>query len=422
MREANPARTRRAISAFDPDDTEQADLRGGRSPWLRGAQRPVSLGIRESLKCGALIVGAGITGSLIAERLTRQGLDVVVIDRELPGRGSTIASTAMLLWEIDRSLSQLTEAYGFERASRAYRASLDAVIGLKSLVRQLGLSCELRDKNSLYLAAGDTAKDLFGEHQLRAHAGLPGDFLSHQMLLESYGIARAGAIMSPAAADADPVQLSRGLLRVAVARGARLFEGEAVEYDAASRAVCVQLDGGCQIEARCVILATGYVMPSIVHTGMQTTSSSWAIATRPQPQNLWKDGALIWEDSKDYLYARTTLAGRIIIGGEDSDRAIDPEARDQLIPEKSRLLLKKLAALWPMADTDIEFRWAGTFDTTSDGLPLIGPVPGSKGVYAAYGYGGNGITFSFLAAQLIGDLIAGSGSPLLSDFALDRDG
>jgi hypothetical protein len=190
--EANPARTRRAISAFDPDDTEQADLRGGRSPWLRGAQRPVSLGIRESLKCGALIVGAGITGSLIAERLTRQGLDVVVIDRELPGRGSTIASTAMLLWEIDRSLSQLTGAYGFERASRAYRASLDAVIGLKSLVRQLGLSCELRDKNSLYLAAGDTAKDLFDEHQLRARAGLPGDFLSHQMLLESYGIARAG--------------------------------------------------------------------------------------------------------------------------------------------------------------------------------------------------------------------------------------
>ena len=46
----------------------------------------------ENLKCDALIVGAGITGSLVAERLTRQGLDVVIIDRELPGRGSTAAS------------------------------------------------------------------------------------------------------------------------------------------------------------------------------------------------------------------------------------------------------------------------------------------------------------------------------------------
>ena len=47
-----------------------------------------------------------ITGSLVAERLTRQGLDVVIVDRELPGRGSTAASTSMLLWEIDRPLTR----------------------------------------------------------------------------------------------------------------------------------------------------------------------------------------------------------------------------------------------------------------------------------------------------------------------------
>jgi glycine/D-amino acid oxidase-like deaminating enzyme len=373
------------------------------------------------VKCDALIVGGGITGSLMAERLTRQGLDVIVIDRELPGKGSTAASTSMLLWEIDRSLGQLTRLYGFERASRAYRASLEAVAGLKSLVSQLGLPCEMRDKNSLYLAAGDTGKELLEEHRLRERAGLPGDFLDHPMLLEAFGIMRAAAIVSPGAADADPVQLSRGLLRTAVARGARVYQSEAVAYDAASRAVHVQLNNGCEIEARSAVLATGYVMPAIVRSTVQAVSSSWAIATRRQPQNIWKDGALIWEDSEKYLYARTTVEGRIIIGGEDSDEVIEPQARDRLIPKKEALLRDKLAALWPAADTDIEFRWAGTFDTTRDGLPLIGPVPGLKGIYAAYGYGGNGITFSFLAAQLIGDLIAGSSSPLLSDFALDRD-
>jgi len=280
----------------------------------------------------------------------------------------------------------------------------------------------MRDKDSLYLAADDTNKELLDEHQLRQRAGLPGDFLDHRTLLDIYGIARAGAIVSPGAADADPMQLARGLLRVAVARGARVFNAEAVEFDAAARSVGVQLTNGRQIEARSVILATGYVMPAIIHSTVQTISSSWAIATRPQPQKVWKDGALIWENSKDYLYARTTSAGRIIIGGEDSDEIIEPDARDRLIPEKSRVLARKLAALWPVADVEIEFRWSGTFDTTRDGLPLIGPVPNAKGIYAAYGYGGNGITFSFLAAQLIGDLIAGSSSQLLTDFALDRDG
>ncbi len=413
---------RRVISILDPDDTEQADLRGGRSPWFAALQHVKRLDLGEDIKCDALVVGGGITGSLIAERLTRQGLDVVVIDRELPGRGSTAASTSMLLWEIDRSLTQLTQTYGFERAARAYRTSLQAVAGLKSLVLQLAVPCDMRDRDSLYLAAGDTSKELCDEHELRQRAGLPGDFLDHAMLLDAFGIARAGAIVSPGAADADPMQLARGLLGIAVARGARLFEEEAVEYDAAARSVGVQLQNGRQIEARSVVLATGYVMPSIIHSTIHKISSSWAIATTPQPQNIWKDGALIWEDSKDYLYARSTRAGRIIIGGEDSDDVIEPEERDRLISEKSRALAQKLAALWPVAKVEIEFRWSGTFDTTSDGLPLIGPVPGAKGIYAAYGYGGNGITFSFLAAQLIGDLIAGSTSPLLHDFALDRDG
>ena len=410
------------ISIPDSDDTEQADLRGGRSPWFVTGPQAVRLDVGENMKCDALIVGGGITGSLIAERLTRQGLYVVIIDRELPGRGSTAASTSMLLWETDRSLTQLTEIYGFERASRAYLASLHAVAGLKSLILQLGLPCEMRDKDSLYLAAGSTGKQLLREHQLRRRAGLPGDFLDHAMLLDVFGIARAGAIVSSGAADADPMQLARGLLMTAVARGARVFEGEAVEFNAAARSVDVQLKNGRQIEARSVVLATGYVMPAIIHSTVQTISSSWAIATTPQPQNIWKGGALIWEDSKDYLYARTTAAGRIIIGGEDSDQIIDPEARDRLIPQKSRVLAQKLATLWPAANVEIEFRWSGTFDSTSDGLPLIGLVPGAKNMYAAYGYGGNGITFSFLAAQLIGDLIAGSTSPLLSDFALDRDG
>jgi NADPH-dependent 2,4-dienoyl-CoA reductase/sulfur reductase-like enzyme len=117
------------ISVLDPDETEQADLRGGHSPWFAAGRHAVGLEVIENLKCDALVVGGGITGSLVAERLTRQGLDVVLIDREFPGRGSTAASTSMLLWEIDRPLTRLTEAYGFERAAHALCASIQPLHG-----------------------------------------------------------------------------------------------------------------------------------------------------------------------------------------------------------------------------------------------------------------------------------------------------
>ncbi|WLB24234.1 FAD-dependent oxidoreductase [Bradyrhizobium japonicum] len=67
------------------------------------------------------------------------------------------------------------------------------------------------------------------------------------------------------------------------------------------------------------------------------------------------------------------------------------------------------------------FSWSGAFNTTSDGLPLIGRIPHCKNVFAAFGYGGNRITFSFLAAELIATLLSGGASPLLDDFAIERD-
>ena len=177
------------------------------------------------------------------------------------------------------------------------------------------------------------------------------------------------------------------------------------------------LANGREIEARSVVLATGYVMPDIVRSTVHAVSSSWAIATVPQPQNIWNDGALIWEDAEDYLYARTTRAGRIIIGGEDSDG--DYRTRGARSPDPREIARAGAAGSrhsgrprHPISNS----AGRGRSIRRSDGLPLIGPVPGAKGVYAAYGYGGNGITFSFLAARLIGDLIAGKTSPLLRRF------
>jgi hypothetical protein len=163
------------ISALDPEETEQAELRGGGSPWFATGRYTAGREIAENMKCDALVIGGGITGSLVAERLTRQGLDVVLIDRELPGSGSTAASTSMLLWEIDRPLTRLAEAYGFERAARAYLASFNAVIGLRSLVLELGLSCDMREKHSLYLRPAAPAGSCSGSMSFGSALACPGN-------------------------------------------------------------------------------------------------------------------------------------------------------------------------------------------------------------------------------------------------------
>jgi glycine/D-amino acid oxidase-like deaminating enzyme len=404
---------------LDNDDTTQRDLRSPNTPWAHSNPQQ-SRPIERSFRCEVLIIGAGITGALVAQRLVRDGRDVVLVDREDPSQGSTMASTAMLLWEIDRSLTELTEIYGLERATRCYRASLFAVNRLVDLVNSNLIDCDLRQRQSLYISADDSSKRVFDEFSLRERSGFPGQYLDHASLLNNFGIARSAAILSPLAADADPVRLTNGLLGVARAGGVRLLRGNAVHFESEGRIAHVTFENDAEVEAQHVVLATGYAMPDIVRCEIQTPASSWAIATVPQPQRLWPDGVMIWEATQDYHYARTTADGRIIFGGEDDRVLIEASAREAATPDRSERLKAALTSLWPTAETRLDYRWSGTFDTTDDGLPLIGRVPGFGNIYAAYGYGGNGITFSFLAAELIARRLSGGTSSLFDTFAIDR--
>lgn len=406
---------------LDALDTIQADLHGGRAPWGRGLRPPRHGSLTQSLKTEVLVVGGGITGSLAAQHLAARGVDVVVVDREQPGLGSTAASTAMLQWEIDCTLGELTNFYSFDRAATLYQRSAGAVQGLSDLVGSLGIDCSFRPRSTLYLSAGEVGPAaLRDEHLLRQRAGLPGVLLDHAALLSGFDIDRGAAILSPGSAEADPLLLSWGLLRDAEARGARLIDAMVTKYHDAPGSVTVETDGPFVIEARHVILATGYLMPDFVRCGIHRTASSWALATVPQaPGSLWREGALIWEASETYNYARTTADGRIIIGGEDDD-TIDPGVRDGKMPQKTAALAESLVRLWPAANPVVDFSWSGAFGETEDGLPLIGAVPGMPRILAAYGYGGNGITFSFMASRMLAELCAGRGQGWFDAFAIDR--
>ncbi|TAJ31202.1 FAD-dependent oxidoreductase [Bosea sp. (in: a-proteobacteria)] len=406
---------------LDPQTTRHDDLRKGQGPWLPGIPRPPGGRLEADTRCDVVVVGAGITGALMAEHLTAMGKDVALIDREREGFGSTAASTAMLQWEIDLRLSQLAALYGFENAAEVYRLSCKAVASLGELVSELAIPCGFSPRQTIYLSAGDVGpRELLAECEARRRAGLPGDFVEHAQLMNGFGFDRAAAIISPGSAEADPLSLCHGLVAMAARRGARLLREEAVSFDGSGKAAAVTLKSGRIIEADAIVLATGYVMPGCVNDDLHRVASSWAIATVPQsPQALWPGPALVWEASEDYIYCRTTTDGRIVFGGEDEE-IDDPDQREALGAEKTAALMGRLHALLPKAKLDLGYSWSGAFGQTGDGLPLIGRVPGHPRLLAAYGYGGNGITFSFLASRILGALIDGREESWFRHFAIDR--
>lgn len=74
-----------------------------------------------------LIIGGGITGTLMAYKLINEGKKVVIVDRRDMCNGSTAASTALLQYEIDVSLHDLIKLRGVDCAVDSYNSGKKAI-------------------------------------------------------------------------------------------------------------------------------------------------------------------------------------------------------------------------------------------------------------------------------------------------------
>lgn len=388
--------------------TKPKDLRTGHSVWeslpaARVSHRPLD----RHIEVDVLVVGAGITGAMVADALAATDLSVAIVDKRGPAKGSTTASTAMVLHEIDTPLIKLSRKIGKMDAIRAWRRSRLAVDAIAARLGELDLK-RIKLRDTLYLAGNLLGpKELLREDQARRTAGLASRYLDGKDLRRRYGVSRAAALLSYDGIVIDPREATLALLKAASARTAKIYgPTEIVDIHPTAKGVTAIADNGRRICCRFLIFATGYELPKRVPRRGYRTISTWAIATAPQSCRVWPHQCTMWEASEPYLYLRTTDDRRIICGGEDEDFA-DETKREALLAKKTEVLVRKLRKLIPDADLTVDHAWAGFFGESATGLPRIGQVPEMPNCWVALGYGGNGTTYARIAADIICGALTG---------------
>lgn len=393
--------------------THERDLRTGSSLWAHGRGLGVPMrALDRAISVDVAVVGAGVSGAFMAHGLAKD-FSVAVLDRRPPLMGSTIASTALLQWEIDLPLVELAKKIGPADARRAYARSRAAVDHLMDIVRRERIPCGLKPSRTLYLAGDEHGfRALVAEAQARAAMGLESAFVPAATLRADYGIDRTGAILSDGSARADPARLAAGLLRRAHDAGARIHSPvEVLEAVSDPDGVTLLTDVGHAVRARHVVFCCGYEFPKGVPTPGAKVVSTWALATKPRATcPAWLRDTLVWEASDPYLYLRMARDGRLIVGGEDEDSATAHASIPKLKAKTDRIA-RKLKALLPMVEFEIDHAWAGAFGESATGLPSIGPVPDMDHAFAVMGFGGNGITYSVIASEIVGAGIRGKADP-----------
>jgi glycine/D-amino acid oxidase-like deaminating enzyme len=378
--------------------------------------------LRQSLHCDALVVGAGITGALIGDHLTRAGMNVCIIDRREAGWGSTSASTAQLHYEIDTELQELAKRYGVDDAVLAYKSCERAIGSLQALARGLeGVECPSRQ--SLYFASRKRHKGrLEREFALRRDNGFDLELLDQAAVLQRYGIDAPVALLTQVAAEVDPYLMAHALLRRVSDMGGRVHaRTELLGFSGVRNGVRAETSDGAIIVCKHLIFAAGYESQSWLEQRVARNHSSYAFVSEPMPGGLAElDNTLIWESARPYFYLRRTEDERLLVGGED-DRVDLSFRREAKLRGKSKKLLQRTRELFPDLPVKIAFSWAGTFAETDDGLPFFGchEQYGPR-VHFAMAYGGNGITYSLIGAELLRDQLQGNRHPCATLFGFER--
>lgn len=400
------------------------DLKSGYPFWaIKNGLMQAFPPLRADVQCDVVVLGAGITGALIADELSRHGFDVVVLEQHDVGWGSSSASTALLQYEIDVHMVDLAKKFGEADAVLAYQSCAAAIAQLRELAAKIR-DVDFGPMDSLYFASKRAhAIDLRNEFAMRLRHGLEVELLEQVDVQRRFGIEAPAAILSHQAARMDPYRMANRLLARLQKAGGSVYDRSCVTgFENTARGVTVRTAAGHAVRARHLVLAAGYANQAWLKKRVAKNRSSYAFITDPIEPGLLGEMAqtMIWESARPYLYMRATGDGRLLVGGEDD--AVDiPARRDARVHSKAQKLSRQVEKLLPHLPMTPVFAWAGTFAETDDGLPFFGPhAQHGPRVHFAMAYGGNGIVYSMLGAGLLRALIERRKHPLTQLFSFDR--
>lgn len=405
------------------------------------------------------VIGAGIIGTAIAYDLQKRGRQVLLLDRDAPGRGASFGNMASIAvtefmpasrpavwrqmpgWLLDpEGPVRIRPAYlprlipwfarfvaasrpGRLRALESQGAALCARVydDLLPLLRETGLADQLSDQGclSLYTDQAEFRADRDHIEILErygfAHTVLTGD---QARALEPELSPEIGmAVLFPQNRSLrDPYRLVTSLAERFTAAGGQIERAEVTGFDRSDAIQALHLADGRRITVDEVVLCAGAYtgqlskklgepMPLETERGYHTQIMAPGITMRH---------SIIWPAR---AFMVTPTAGGIRVGGtvEMAGLTAAPDWR------RSKITVRRAQQALPnLACADVT-EWMGHRPALPDTVPVISASAKTRGVYYATGHGHLGVTYAATTARLIGDLITGATPPLdMRPYRIDR--
>jgi putative aminophosphonate oxidoreductase len=361
------------------------------------------------------IVGGGYTGLWTAIRLKEHepALDVVLVEADVCGGGASGRNGGFVLswWA---KFGSLKKVCGGDEAVRLARASAEAVDAIGAFCAEHGIDAHYRRDGWLWAATSEAQLGSWEEtlETIAAYGEEPFERLEPDDAARRAGEStHLAGVFEPTAATVQPALLARGLRRVALERGVRIFErSPATKLDRSRPPGVVTAHGS--VRAGKVVLALNAWAASLPELRRSlVVIASDVVATAPAPERLaLKDGLCISDSRMLVNYYRNTLDGRLVFGRGGGKLAFGGNvgtAFDGASP-RAEAVTASMRALYPsLCDVPVTHSWMGPIDRTQVGLPFFGRLGGRDDIVYAVGYSGNGVGPTYLGGRILASLALG---------------
>jgi putative aminophosphonate oxidoreductase len=390
-------------------------MAAARSLWLQeallGEDAAETPELLETIEADVCIVGGGYTGLWTALRIKELQPDatVVLLEADICGGGPSGRNGGFALswWP---KIETLQKRLGKEEALRLVKASEAAIAEIGEFCEREGVDAHFHQGGWLWTATSPAqvgswegavaAAEAYDEH--------PFELLSGEEVQARTGSpVHLGAAYEKTAATVQPALLARGLRRVAIERGVRIYERTAM-IDLEREAGAVRTPSGA-VRAGAVVLALNAWAIKIRELSRALVAvASDMVATAPMPERLaesgWTGGEAISNCRLMVHYYRTTKDGRVAFGRGGGRLAFGGRVNSNFDYSggQTEELKADLVRLVPAAEgVPVTNAWGGPIDRTTDGLPFAGRLPGRVPIVYGTGYSGNGVAPSLTFAKIL---------------------
>ena len=382
-----------------------------------GPEAPALVGDTRADIC---IVGGGFTGLWTALHLKEEdpALDIVIIEKDVCGAGPSGRNGGFVLSLWGKFLT-LEKICGGEEAVRIANASADAVGKIGAFCDANGIDAHFRQDGWLWAATNQAQVDAWEPTMAAAqkYQQYPFERWSPETVASRSGSDRhIAGVFEAAPASVQPAALARGLRRVAIERGIRIYEETPLTRLVKDHPPRVRTPKG-EITADKVILAMNAWGIRFAELRKATVVvSSDLVATEPMPERLaeagFNDGLTISDGRMLVHYYRTTLDGRIAFG-KGGMNGLMPYGGNvgTMFDGPSQLsadVEKWFKWTYPsLADAKFTSSWTGPIDRSKSGLPFFGGLNGRADILYGMGYSGNGVGPTYLGGRILASLALG---------------